>query len=158
MGNIKDLYENTELTQHQIAEKLGISPNTVYRFIKRNYSKEQRNFFKSIRYKNSKLGDNNPMKGKIRELCPHYVGDISDGKGYLMRQKPEWYTGRKGSKHVFVHHIMICEALGMTEIPKGWCVHHLDGNKTNNDLSNLEFMTISAHTRLHSLERATTRE
>ena len=39
-------------------------------------------------------------------------------------------------------------------IPKGCQIHHIDGNKANNDLSNLAIMTSSGHQRLHGQEPA----
>ena len=86
-----------------------------------------------------------------------YKGVVADGRGYWMVLKPEWYTGRKKSKHVFVHHIVMCAALNLTEIPKGWVVHHCDENPENNVFDNLVLMTITDHGRLHkTLEGATT--
>ena len=70
-----------------------------------------------------------------------------------MQTKPTWYTGRKGSKYVYVHNIIMCELLNLTEIPKGFCVHHIDGNKQNNDISNLALLSISAHSKLHHIEQ-----
>lgn len=43
-----------------------------------------------------------------------------------------------------------CIVLGIDKIPRGFVVHHLDGNKKNNDINNLALMTYSAHNRLHS--------
>ncbi len=37
------------------------------------------------------------------------------------------------------------------QIPNGYELHHKDENKLNNDVSNLELLTTSEHTRLHSL-------
>ena len=96
-----------------------------------------------------KLGNLNPMKGKTKEKHPNYKGIVEDGKGYLMILKPKWYTGRKGSKHVFYHHVVMCEYLGITEIPEGFVVHHIDQDPKNNDINNLQLMTIQAHTKLH---------
>jgi hypothetical protein len=47
----------------------------------------------------------------------------------------------------------MCKELGITEIPKGFAVHHIDYNKRNNDISNLALVSLGAHTKIHSLER-----
>lgn len=151
MDKIKHLFENTKLTIKDISLHSGVSFSRVFKYIEDNYTREQRLERKRFCYSNAKLGDKNPMQHK-----PKSEVQVSDGKGYLMQAKPSWYTGRQGCKHVFTHHIVICKALGLTEIPKGFCVHHIDENKTNNELTNLALMTTSAHMRLHQLERATT--
>lgn len=147
--DIKYLYENTELTLQQIADQLKIPFDRVWKYVKRNYTQEHRKTRKTICYRNSKLGVKNPMSGLTKELCPKYKGDVSDSKGYFIRLKPDWYTGRKNSRHVFSHHIVVCEYLKLTEIPKGWCVHHVDGNRVNNEFSNLVLMLNGDHQRLH---------
>lgn len=38
-------------------------------------------------------------------------------------------------------------------IPKGYHIHHIDGNKANNDISNLALITASGHERLHGQEQ-----
>lgn len=97
------------------------------------------------------------MQGKHGKLHHNFTPVVSDAKGYLMVLKPDWYTGRKGSKHVFQHHVVVCENLGITAIPKGWCVHHVDHNPHNNTFDNLVLCTMSDHTRLHcNFEGATT--
>lgn len=40
------------------------------------------------------------------------------------------------------------------EVPKGYNVHHIDENKDNNDISNLELLTAYDHLSLHGLERS----
>lgn len=35
------------------------------------------------------------------------------------------------------------------EIPEGYVIHHIDGDPSNNDISNLQIMTISEHTKFH---------
>ena len=92
------------------------------------------------------------QKPKRRPLdLQKYNGVIENGNGYLMCLKPDWYTGRKNAKYVFLHTLVMCEALGLTELPKGFCVHHIDFNRYNNDISNLALMTVSAHSKLHLL-------
>lgn len=147
--DIKTLYENTDLTQQEIADRLGVHWKKVFKWIKANYTPEYRRKRKARCYRKSKLGDKNPMFGKAGDAHHNFVGEVSDGKGYLMVLKPDWYTGRKGSKHVFTHHVVICLALGITEIPQGWCVHHCDENPYNNDIDNLILVTLADHTRIH---------
>lgn len=155
--DIKSLYENTELTMQSIAEQLGTTYKVVFNYVKRNYSSEYRRSRKAKTYRNSKLGELNPMLGNVLERHPRYIGIVSDTKGYLMAVKPAWYTGRKKSHHVFVHHLVICESLGLTEIPRGWCVHHCDFNPHNNDVGNLVLLTVGEHSSLHkALAGATT--
>jgi len=155
--DINYYYLNTELSQREIANKLGLTLNHVNTAIRKQFSSEFRRQRKVVSYKNSKLGDKNPMYGNKLELHPRYKILVSDNKGYLMRVKPLWYTGRINSKYVFEHHIVVCQQLGLTQIPKGWCVHHCDMNPHNNDFSNLVLLTMSNHRKLHSyLEGATT--
>lgn len=155
--DIKELYETTELTLEEIGKKLALTYAQVQHYVSTNYSNEYRKSRKSKSYRNSKLGIKNPMLGKTGHLHHNYIGEVSDGKGYIMCLKPDWYTGRRGCKHVFKHHIVMCELLGITEIPKGFNVHHIDHNPLNNNINNLALLTSEAHTRIHQLERATTR-
>lgn len=147
--DIKYLYENTDLTQQQIAAALKCPINRVHKWISRNYTRAYRLEKKSICYRNSKLGEKNPMTGKCGELHHMYIGDVSDQKGYLMRVKPTWFTSRKNSRHAFTHHIVVCENLGITGIPKGWSVHHCDFNPLNNSFDNLVLLMSGDHNRLH---------
>lgn len=39
------------------------------------------------------------------------------------------------------------------EIPEGFNVHHIDGDRTNNKLSNLELIGHADHSRMHAFER-----
>ena len=156
---IKHLYETTFLTMENIGKEIGTSFMCVFKYVKHNYSKEYRCHRKTECYRNSRLGDKNPNWRMFAESHPNYKGQCSDGKGYIIVLKPDWYTGRKGSSHVFLHSVVLCEALGITEIPAGFVVHHIDLIPTHNTIHNLCLMTIEAHTKFHhSLlgKRATT--
>lgn len=147
--DIKTLYETTELTQVQIAAQLGVPWKRVFKYIKANYPAAERKARKAVRYRNSKLGELNPMSGKVGDTHPNFIGTVSDSKGYWMVLKPDWYTGRKRSKHVFEHHVVVCEALGLTEIPPGYHVHHCDCNPRNNAFDNLVLLEAGEHASLH---------
>lgn len=157
-SQIFDLYEKTDLTQREIAAKLGIGWKVVFNRCRSHYSSQYRKERQSRLLAKSKLGNLNPMTGKTGDEHPRYKGVVGDSKGYLMVLKPEWYTGRKGSKHIFEHHKVVCEALGLTSIPKGWAVHHVNEIKTDNVFENLVLMTMRDHVKLHSYlkEGATT--
>lgn len=147
---IKDRIENTVLTLQQIADSLGSTYKIVYRVWK-TYPKEYRVNRKKANYRKSKLGMKNPMKGKTLEKHPRYIGRVSDCKGYLLVVKPDWYTGRRSSHHIFEHSKVWCEHNNLTEIPKGFIVHHCDMDKTNNDISNLIMMEMGLHSKLHHI-------
>ncbi|WP_342045930.1 HNH endonuclease signature motif containing protein [Bacillus sp. OTU530] len=42
------------------------------------------------------------------------------------------------------------------EIPKGYHIHHIDHDKSNNDISNLKLVESKAHVTMHSAERGLT--
>lgn len=154
--DIRYYYENTDLTLQEIANTLSLSYKVVWSYVAKNYCPEYRRIRKVGNYRKSKLGDLNPMKNKTAALHHNYIGIVGDNKGYLMMMKPTWYTGRKNSKHVFVHSVVMAQHLGITEIPQGYCVHHCDCNPHNNDISNLIMLTMAEHTALHSWVGATT--
>lgn len=155
---ICDLYANTDLPINKIRSQAGIRTSTVNDILKAHFSEEYMRQRKSHLYSLSKQGDKNPMLGKCGDEHPNYQGVVSDGKGYLMCLKPEWYTGRVGCTHVFVHTVVMCEALGLTELPKGFVVHHINNNPHDNSIDNLALMTNSAHSKLHTYQRSLLRK
>lgn len=50
----------------------------------------------------------------------------------------------------FLHRIIWEKHNG--EIPEGYQIHHIDGNKLNNDISNLQMLSAEEHTKLHMLK------
>lgn len=154
VAQAKEMYETTALTYQQIADMLGISYKQVINIVHRHYSKEVILARKRENYRASRIGDKNPNYGKRGKESPKYKGVIEDGKGYYIVLRPDWYTGRKGSKHVFLHHVIVCQHMGLTEIPAKHHVHHCDMNRKNNDFSNLVLLTMGDHLALHQWLRA----
>jgi len=67
------------------------------------------------------------------------------------------YIDKKGYKRYSnsgksVHRYVASRKVG-GKIGKGRVVHHRDGNKRNNSRSNLQIMSRSSHSRLHSRKR-----
>lgn len=141
-------YEHTNLNIQQISKKLKL--RDVAGYIWETYSPKYRQERHKRLLSEQKKGKLNPMYNKKGVMHPNYKGLCDDGNGYFTVIKPEWYTGRLKQKKVFYHHVIMCEHLGLTQIPEGFCVHHIDFNKKNNSIDNLALMTISAHGKLHS--------
>ena len=56
---------------------------------------------------------------------------------------------KSDSNHYVREHILVMENVIGRHLTKNEVVHHIDGNRQNNDISNLQLMTRSEHTRLH---------
>ena len=150
---IVGLYANTDIPMERLCKEVKLDDYMVQSIIRAYFTEEYINERKSRLYRLSKLGDKNPMKNCTGDKNHNWIGGVvSDGQGYLMVKKPEWYTGRKGSDYVFQHSVVMCQALGITEIPKGFVVHHIDHNPLNNDINNLALVQMGAHARLHRIE------
>jgi len=154
---VQELFENTDMTLDEIGADVDLTYGVIWKLISTIYTPETRLARKRQSYRNSKLGELNPSYGKSGKDAYHYKTErVADGHGYYQVLRPEWYTGRVGQRYVFEHNVVMCEALGITEMPAGFVVHHVDGDKTNNNINNLALLTISAHARLHGRERVTT--
>lgn len=89
-------------------------------------------------------GENNPFYGKrhtkeAREKMRNARLNTGNGKGYT----------KTYGKHT--HRIVAEQMLGRP-LRRDEIVHHKDGNKQNNNPSNLEVMTQSEHARLHFIK------
>ena len=82
-------------------------------------------------------------KGTIYSLKhKKYIGAIGK-KGYLQVYPP------KGYKHIKLHqYIWMCA--NKADIPKGYDVHHIDHNKQNNSIYNLELVEQHKHRSEHN--------
>lgn len=143
---ILEMFDKTCMTYLEISEKVGLSKTSVHRYVNKNRSKEQ---IKERWYKNK-------SKAVTGSSHPNYKTGRSVQGRYVTVVKPEWYTGRKNCTRVYEHHVVYCEHNNMTEIPKGMCIHHIDHNKLNNSISNLELMTLGEHTKIHNINRGAT--
>lgn len=153
-AEVVGLYTCTDITMAQLCKEVELENYMVQSILKVNFTEEEIKARKSRIYRNSKLRDKNPMYGKRGEETSNWKGGIvSDGQGYLITRKPDWYTGRARSDYIFYHSVVMCEALGITEIPQGFAIHHIDHNPLNNDLNNLALVSMGAHSRLHAIEK-----
>lgn len=76
-----------------------------------------------------------------------------DGCGYVQLLLPD-HPNAKRSGYVAEHILVVARALGEA-VPKGSPVHHVDGNRANNDPRNLVLCQDNAYHRLlHRRQRA----
>lgn len=59
-----------------------------------------------------------------------------------------YYRSTRRDKHTSLHRYKYEKEV--CKIPKGYDIHHIDCNKLNNDIENLECLPKSEHTRLYS--------
>ena len=71
--------------------------------------------------------------------------------GYATINNDGYYTisSRKEGYNRKILHRLIWEDFYGCEIPKGYIIHHKDGNKTNNCILNLQLMKHGTHNHLH---------
>lgn len=83
-----------------------------------------------------------------------YNGRVSTReRAFTMRGKPRG-SGYSYVKYMGKHqHRAVIEAAIGRKLRSDEVVHHIDGNKKNNDLSNLEVMSQAEHARRHAMER-----
>ena len=73
------------------------------------------------------------------------------GRGFSIK-KSGYVEITMGSSKFRSVHVVKMEAVIGRRLRENECVHHIDGNRSNNDLTNLAFMTKAAHSRLHRLQ------
>lgn len=74
-----------------------------------------------------------------------------DGIKFNLDRKNGYLHGRKNGKHYLMHRYVLEYYNG--EIPENFHIHHKDGNKENNDISNLECINGHEHSSYHSNKR-----
>jgi uncharacterized protein YbdZ (MbtH family) len=72
---------------------------------------------------------------------------IYDGKKFTANRSG-YYRLTRRDKHISLHRYVWEKQKG--KIPTGWDVHHINGNKQDNRISNLECLPKAEHTRKYS--------
>lgn len=139
-AEFKDYLENeysSGKSMGTIAKQLGITPSGVRKYF--------------VKYGIARRGTTDHFKG-IPELNPNWRGGRKCAKdGYIHIYRPDHPNAIEG-KYVYEHQLVMEEHIGRY-IRKGEVVHHIDGNKHNNDISNLLLLSASDHMKLHAILR-----
>lgn len=99
----------------------------------------------------NKLASLAGYESKVKNIFEPKVGTVViDKEGY-----PQIYIGKNypyrngGYAHIREHQYIMETHLGR-RLEKGEVVHHIDGDKRNNDLDNLFLTTVNEHNKLHA--------
>ena len=106
-------------------------------------------------------GENNPFFRKKHSTESRQKMSISQTGTQIGEKHPNWKGGiksrpdgylRRSSDDKYVHRIIMENYLGR-QLRDYEIVHHIDGNVSNNDISNLTVMTNSSHRKIHVVEQ-----
>lgn len=75
-------------------------------------------------------------------------GILYDGVWFNQDKKTGYFLNT--NKHIRLHRYIWEKHFG--KIPKGYTIHHKDHNKSNNDIGNLELLTVADHHKRHAEE------
>lgn len=78
--------------------------------------------------------------------------NIDKSLGYLYFIDKSHPLAHRKTGRVYLHRHIMSEKLGRL-VTRNEHVHHIDGDKLNNDLDNLELLSPSSHATLHNTER-----
>ena len=135
----KKLYYDENMTQQEVADEMGVSQKTIFKFMRRNNLPARK---AAKRYQ--RMEKNSSWKG----------GKRINEQGYVEIYMPEYpHTRANGyvREHIYVAEQCIGRPLlfyspgdGRNEV-----VHHINGVKTDNRPENLLVLTASQHQQLH---------
>lgn len=144
---------HTDTPASHVAAKYGRDYTTVAGLWKAVYSEDALKQ-RACRMKGlAKMGDKNPMKGKHGVLHHNAKMYTVSTQGYVETWAPAWYTGPTDGGRALLHIVVYCESAGLLQLPAGQVVHHIDCDRTNNDVSNLVMLSAADHFKIHQFIR-----
>lgn len=98
-----------------------------------------------------------PLAGVTGESHPAWRGgQIVDRDGYIRTYAPGHPWPRRGG--YIMEHVRVVELAIGRRIEAGEVVHHIDGDRRNNAIENLQVMTAGDHSRHHRTSESRPRE
>ena len=152
VDTIVSVIKTTDKLDYEIAGEFNVSTWLIGDISRRNLTVEERAELWKRRAQRSKLGDKNPMYGKIGS-SHHNSVEVSRCNGYLTVFKPDWWEGTTKDSRIGEHIYVYCSNNNLKCLPKGHVIHHIDGNIDNNSVENLQMLSISEHIKLHWQQR-----
>jgi hypothetical protein len=120
LNHVIELYTDEGLTLRKIAQRVPYAEETIRRWL--------RQAGVELRPRGQPPGKHLPRGGRI-----------IDASGYILVRAPDHPHANSGG-YVYEHRWIVEQALGRYLLPEE-VVHHLDGDKQNNDLENLRLFS-----------------
>lgn len=94
----------------------------------------------------------NRSKARKREKASNWKGGKrKTSAGYIQTLAPD--HPRADSNGYVMEHIVVWEKTTGISVPSNCCIHHLNGDKSDNRIENLCLMDFKAHTKFHHVGR-----
>lgn len=159
-GRLRQLYIDELKSIPQVSKELGVSQSTIRARLKEHGLLRTRADAIRLAAQQDRLSS--ARRGKKRVFTDEWKRNISRSlrtskaattKG--VSKKPSGYIEVTTGEHKGrgLHVVLMEQALGRP-IKDDEVIHHIDRNRSNNELNNLQIMTRSEHTRLHRLEQS----
>jgi hypothetical protein len=151
------LYESG-MSVNQIEDATGVPASTVWRRVKK--AGVSRSSSEAVRLAISQGRGASKLRGRRMSMSPEAEARFRQAAKIARRKKAKgWRITSQGyveytmGEHAGrrVHCVIIERRIGRRLLPDE-VVHHIDGDKENNDESNLALMTVSAHSRIHRIQ------
>ena len=154
---IKSLYLNDEMTLTEIAKIAGIHYLTVRKKLIKNGIATRKTITEKTREKFVKASTgrkrSKPLTSEQKENIRKGILNSSWSKnasGVTVRNG--YFSITKGNNRYQNEHRLIMEEHLGRKLNKGEVVHHIDGNRLNNSLDNLQVMDAKEHSKFHALK------
>jgi len=102
-----------------------------------------------VSYRKGRTWDSIWGEEKSKKMKENFRKKVYKGTMHLNRMGYYRMRSPTNGKLILVHQKVWKENNGLSYIPSGCCVHHLDGNKINNNPNNLLLLDVGTHSTLH---------